>query len=159
MRIPTRDEHQSMDLGQAVAICLFELMRNPKEAARKPAAIRKAKVKDLHLMTERLLEILAHSGYFEQPSSASTTEKVRRLIRRMDLNSHDADVWLGMLRQIRLANEQVQLAGIQTSLAIILASQLKRRKSVLVGCKGPVDPFVQIDEASLHHEQDQRRFR
>jgi len=101
MRIPTRDEHQSMNLGQAVAICLFELMRNPKEAARKPAAIRKAKVKDLDLMTERLLEILAHSGYFEEPSSASTTEKVRRLIRRMDLNSHDADVWLGMLRQIR----------------------------------------------------------
>jgi hypothetical protein len=26
--------------------------------------------------------------------------KIRRLIRRMDLNAHDAEVWLGMLRQI-----------------------------------------------------------
>ncbi|MBK5292215.1 MAG: hypothetical protein JJE04_11120, partial [Acidobacteriia bacterium] len=39
-------------------------------------------------------------------SSSSTTEKVRRLIRRMDLNSHDADVWLGMLRQIRWKLDQ-----------------------------------------------------
>ena len=26
--------------------------------------------------------------------------KMRRLIRRMDLNAHDAEVWLGILRQI-----------------------------------------------------------
>jgi len=26
--------------------------------------------------------------------------KLRRLIRRMDLTGHDAEVWLGMLRQI-----------------------------------------------------------
>jgi tRNA C32,U32 (ribose-2'-O)-methylase TrmJ len=27
--------------------------------------------------------------------------KIRRLIRRMDLNAHDAEVWLGMLRQLQ----------------------------------------------------------
>jgi tRNA C32,U32 (ribose-2'-O)-methylase TrmJ len=27
-------------------------------------------------------------------------EKLRRLVRRMELNSNDAEVWLGMLRQI-----------------------------------------------------------
>jgi hypothetical protein len=26
---------------------------------------------------------------------------MRRLIRRMNLNAHDAEVWLGILRQIR----------------------------------------------------------
>jgi hypothetical protein len=31
----------------------------------------------------------------------STKMKIRRLLRRMDLNPHDAEVWLGMLRQIK----------------------------------------------------------
>ena len=30
LRIPTRDEHRSMNLGQAVAICLYELARDAK---------------------------------------------------------------------------------------------------------------------------------
>jgi tRNA C32,U32 (ribose-2'-O)-methylase TrmJ len=30
----------------------------------------------------------------------STALKMRRLIRRMNLNAHDAEVWLGILRQI-----------------------------------------------------------
>ncbi len=36
VRIPTREGHQSMNLGQAVAICLYELIRNPRAAAREP---------------------------------------------------------------------------------------------------------------------------
>ena len=31
----------------------------------------------------------------------STDAKVRRLIRRMQLEAHDAEVWLGIMRQIR----------------------------------------------------------
>ena len=34
MRIPTREEHRSMNLAQAVAICLYELVRPGKLAAR-----------------------------------------------------------------------------------------------------------------------------
>src|ERR1700685_4123174 len=30
MRIPTRDEHGSMNLGQAVAVCLYEIIRTPE---------------------------------------------------------------------------------------------------------------------------------
>src|SRR5271157_3988718 len=30
MRIPTREEHSSMNLGQAVAVCLYELVRDVK---------------------------------------------------------------------------------------------------------------------------------
>src|SRR5208282_4072160 len=32
MRIPTREEHGSMNLGQAVAVCLYELVRGQKTA-------------------------------------------------------------------------------------------------------------------------------
>src|SRR5271168_2492638 len=34
LRIPTRLEHRSMNLGQAVAVCLYELARNPKAATK-----------------------------------------------------------------------------------------------------------------------------
>src|SRR5271167_2943427 len=37
MRIPTREEHGSMNLGQAVAVCLYELVRGPKAAPTKTA--------------------------------------------------------------------------------------------------------------------------
>ena len=36
MRIPTREEHGSMNLGQAVALCLYDLAREPKAAAATP---------------------------------------------------------------------------------------------------------------------------
>src|SRR5271155_1531537 len=35
MRIPTREEHGSMNLGQAVAICLYELVRGAKKTSLK----------------------------------------------------------------------------------------------------------------------------
>ena len=36
MRIPSREEHGSMNLGQAVAICLYEIIRNPAAAKTAP---------------------------------------------------------------------------------------------------------------------------
>src|SRR6202021_2511792 len=38
MRIPTREEHGSMNLGQAVAVCLFELVRARGAATTSPTA-------------------------------------------------------------------------------------------------------------------------
>jgi TrmH family RNA methyltransferase len=100
MRIPTREEHGSMNLGQSVAVCLYEIVRQPTAAsvkALKPAAT----AEDLERLTERLEEVLGHAGYVHGPMEGSTRMKIRRLVRRMDLSAHDAEVWLGMLRQIR----------------------------------------------------------
>jgi len=89
-----------MNLGQAVAVCLYEMVRNPQAAKRKPQPAKKAVARDLDLITDRLLEILALSGYVNERTAASTAVKVRRLVRRMDINSQDAEVWLGILRQL-----------------------------------------------------------
>ena len=51
--------------------------------------------------TAMLEEILEQSGYVHERVEGSTELKLRRLIRRMKLNAHDAEVWLGILRQIR----------------------------------------------------------
>jgi tRNA/rRNA methyltransferase len=101
MRIPTRDEHASMNLGQAVAVCLYEIVRSPAAAKKEPDTRGEARAGDLERITEMLGEILAKSGYVHERVEGSTELKLRRLIRRMKLNAHDAEVWLGILRQIR----------------------------------------------------------
>jgi len=101
MRIPTREEHGSMNLGQAVAVCLYEIVRQPEavrgEVEPKPAA----DAESLERLTLRLEEVLALSGYVHGEGGGSTRLKIRRLVRRMKLDAHDVEVWLGMLRQIR----------------------------------------------------------
>ena len=101
MRIPTRDAHASMNLGQAVAVCLYEIVRNPVAAKDEPEIRRAARAGDLERITAMLGEILAQSGYVHERVEGSTELKLRRLIRRTKLNAHDAEVWLGILRQIR----------------------------------------------------------
>ncbi len=107
MRIPSRDEHASMNLGQAVAICLYEIVRNPAAAKLVPEAKRPAGAAHLERITEFLETILDRSGYVHARVEGSTRMKIRRLVRRLQLNSHDAEVWMGMLRQIlwKLENE------------------------------------------------------
>lgn len=101
MRIPTREEHGSMNLGQAVAVCLYEIIRNPAVVRVKPEEKRAASAEEMERVTALLEEVLEQSGYVHARVEGSTRMKIRRLVRRMELNSHDADVWLGMLRQIR----------------------------------------------------------
>jgi len=103
MRIPTREEHGSMNLGQAVAVCLYELVRGQKTAPAKAMPAKKEKTSatsgELERLTQVLLEVLRASGYVK-PRTAAAEEKLRRLVRRMELNANDAEVLLGMVRQI-----------------------------------------------------------
>lgn len=114
MRIPTREEHGSMNLGQAVAVCLYELVRGRKKAPTKkllaktsPGKTRPVKKEktsaasgDVERMTQLLFSVLGASGYVHPRIAAGTEEKLRRLVRRMNLNVNDTVMWLGMLRQI-----------------------------------------------------------
>jgi TrmH family RNA methyltransferase len=108
MHIPTREEHISMNLGQSVAVCLYELARgsgadrkNGKSKGVSPAGkTRPAAAAELERITTMLIETLRASGYLETRSVAAKEEKVRRMIRRLELSSADAEVWLGMLRQM-----------------------------------------------------------
>jgi len=100
MRIPTTGQDLSMNLGQAVALCLYELARDPKAAEACPDKIRAATAGECEQITLRLLETLEHSGYVNPVTAGSTDEKVRRLIRRLTIPGRDVPVILGMLRQI-----------------------------------------------------------
>jgi TrmH family RNA methyltransferase len=100
LRIPTRKEHGSMNLGQAVAICLYELRRDASAVEKRFDAPRPVTNENLERMTVLLLELLERSGYVNERTSKSTELKVRRLVRRLGLPDPDAETWLGMLRQI-----------------------------------------------------------
>ncbi len=100
LRIPTREEHGSMNLGQAVSICLYELSRNSRATADQFPGPAKAINEDLERINSLLLEILSKSSYVNERTRHSTELKLRRLIKRLDLPAHDAEVWLGIYRQI-----------------------------------------------------------
>ena len=99
LRIPTREAHASMNLGQAVAVCLYELARESRTLGGSEE-IKAAAAGESERLTGLLLESLAASGYLTPRSGAATREKVRRLVRRLRLPASDAEVWLGMLRQM-----------------------------------------------------------
>jgi len=99
MRIPTRDEHSSMNLGQAVAVCLYELVRKAP-AAKQQVTADLAAAAELERITQVLLEALRQSGYLDSRGASSSDEKIRRLVRRLNLSAGDSELWLGMLRQI-----------------------------------------------------------
>jgi tRNA/rRNA methyltransferase len=99
MRIPTREEHISMNLGQAVAVCLYELRRDSK-AAQRPEKVKRASAGEIERINGVLLEALRASGYVNPRAESLTEDKVRRLVRRLNLQTEDAELWLGMLRQM-----------------------------------------------------------
>lgn len=101
LRIPAREEHGSMNLGQAVAVCLYEIMRRPEAAKAVPEPKQAARTGDVERIYAMLAEILEQAGYIHDPTSQEMHLKLRRLIHRMHLNSQDANLWLGMLRKIK----------------------------------------------------------
>ena len=133
LRIPTREEHVSMNLGQAVAICLYELTceltsppfscntarqavttdyrgAQPSSAATEESSqagnisndsgCASATAGNLERISAVLLETLRASGYLQPQAEAATEEKIRRMIHRLNLSPEDAELWLGMLRQM-----------------------------------------------------------
>ena len=100
MRIPTRQEHGSMNLGQAVAVTLYELVRDSRAGRRQPEPVKPAAAGEIERLTAMLLEALAASGYTNLRTAASTREKIRRLVRRLNLPRRDIEIWLGVFRQI-----------------------------------------------------------
>lgn len=117
LRIPTREDHPSMNLGQAVAVCLYELARGAaptpgsmvtpdlratlpvpfnlrESSARQPAGATGA---ELDRLASILVEALESAAY---PKAASGHDKVVRLVRRLNLSQPDRQLLSGMLRQM-----------------------------------------------------------
>jgi tRNA C32,U32 (ribose-2'-O)-methylase TrmJ len=103
LRIPTRAEHRSMNLGQAVAVCLYELVRDAKAGTTFRRALQKAPpatAGEIERFTAVLTAALSSSGFLDRRTVADADERIRRLVRRLNLPTRDADMWTAIMRQI-----------------------------------------------------------
>ena len=99
VRIPTCEENISMNLGQAVAVCVYEVVRNAK-IDMQPERQKLAAAGGVERITSVLLDALSASGYLSRRPVNDSEDRIRRLVRRLNLRAEDTDAWLGMLRQI-----------------------------------------------------------
>jgi TrmH family RNA methyltransferase len=99
LHVPTLQDHISMNLGQAVAVCLYEIARSV-DGERPAEEMQRASAGEVEMITSILLDALRVSGYVKPGTEVVMEEKARRLVRRMNLQAGEATVWLGMLRQI-----------------------------------------------------------
>jgi TrmH family RNA methyltransferase len=104
LHIPTLEEHVSMNLGQAAAVCLYELVRSagPEASASMPLPqeYSSATMADLDRLSALWLETLHASGYLKPGTELAGDEKLRRMLHRLKVPAEDAQVWLGILRQV-----------------------------------------------------------
>ena len=107
MQIPTREEHRSMNLGQAVAVCLYELSKSEigkskieNESPSTADGEHFARMETVERITEVWLEALQRSGYVGARARSTSEEKLRRMLRRFTWEEADAEVVLGMMKKI-----------------------------------------------------------
>ncbi|HWN75942.1 MAG TPA: TrmH family RNA methyltransferase [Candidatus Udaeobacter sp.] len=118
MRIPTRVEHRSMNLGQAAAVVMYEIGSKGRKGEAKSSEIVRlnaiargkkaefAEMETVERIGEALLEALRKSGYIAARGEAKAEEKLRRMLRRFSMEAADAEVLLGMVRKILWKLEQ-----------------------------------------------------
>ncbi len=91
--------HPSMNLGQAAAVCLYELVRE-RELERVVEAPAMAASGDVERLQQMFAEVLEESGYVRRHPANSDEAQIRRLLLRAVPRAADAPVWMGVLRQV-----------------------------------------------------------
>lgn len=99
MRIPTSQQNISMNLGQAVAVCLYEIIRDSK-APSEAGKLAPAKADEIERITAMLLDALHASGYVGRRRVADIDARIRRLVKRLHVPARDTVLWFGILHQI-----------------------------------------------------------
>ncbi len=100
LTVPMRNGGISMNLGQAVAVCLYEVARGAPPQRTLPPASRQASGEELQRFESLLREVLHGSEYDRRFPGNMGEDALHRLVRRLTLPGDDVEIWLGMLRQM-----------------------------------------------------------
>jgi TrmH family RNA methyltransferase len=94
--------HLSMNLGQAVAVCLYELTRTGFEGAKELPELQEAAptAQDRELLTQLLLNAMQSTGYARRFPANAGEATVRRLVQQLGTSHREAMTWMGILRQV-----------------------------------------------------------
>jgi len=99
---PEQERHLSMNLGQSVAVCLYELTRAGFEGARELPALHEAPAteQDRERLTQLLLEVMQTSGYTRRYPHNAAPPFVRLMVQQLGRTHREAMTWMGILRQV-----------------------------------------------------------
>jgi len=107
VEIPTDARQPSMNLGQAVAVCLYELAARDQqaeasaEAATLTPPVTSAATSDrLELLAGVIEETMQAAGYSPRGMQPANRHDLRLLLRRLCLSAHDTRRILGIFRRI-----------------------------------------------------------
>jgi TrmH family RNA methyltransferase len=100
LHIPTHTEHQSMNLGQAAAVCFYELARGSRKIEEEVKSSA-ARMEMVGRISDAMLDCLVRSGFVAERRDRVAEEKLRRMLRRLSFDEEDAVVFLGMMRKIQ----------------------------------------------------------
>jgi tRNA/rRNA methyltransferase len=104
VRIPTAPDCPSMNLGQAVAVCAYELARSGIVSVQPPKVTmhrsEPANQQALDHIFERAASLLDVSGYLQPKSRAATLIKLRRLLLELNLTCNDVRILGGVISQV-----------------------------------------------------------
>jgi len=94
--------HLSMNLGQAVAVCLYELTRSGFEGQIDLPVLHEAPAteQDRERLTELLLKVMQSTGYTRRYPHNAAAPFVRRLVQQLGRTHRETMTWMGILRQI-----------------------------------------------------------
>lgn len=104
LHIPTRALQESMNLGQAVAVCLYQLACHASPSVPEiptPSLPPPATSADRERLTRSLHHVLSLSGYIKPGADQSILYQIREMLLRLHLSSNDSHWILGMLHRIR----------------------------------------------------------
>ena len=112
VRIPTTPDCPSMNLGQAVAVCAYELTRARIVTVRPPdVSVHRsepANQQALDHIFQHAAHVLEVSGYFHPKSRAAMLMKLRRTLLDLNLTCNDVRVLGGVLSQVGWKLEQAR---------------------------------------------------
>lgn len=107
VEIPTDSSQPSMNLGQAAAVCLYELavrtLTTPNEsgpAAQEEVCESAATSGSLDILAGLLEEVMIEAAYSPNNMRAATRHNIRLMLRRLHLNPADRRRVLGLFRRI-----------------------------------------------------------
>jgi len=107
--IPTSDKLPSMNLAQAVAICLYEINKSKGEQNCQPHGRKHlAGNKSLEQMYQHLQDSLTRAGFLNPQNPQHIMRAFRRILGRSGLNDREVRIMRGLCSQIDLLDGQLK---------------------------------------------------
>ncbi|MEO6725722.1 MAG: RNA methyltransferase [Blastocatellia bacterium] len=101
MSIPTLPGCPSMNLGQAVAVCCYELIRDSAQAAIVPRPAETATARAIEEVFELSLDVLRQIDFVLPGNEPDLRRRIRSSFFRFNLTKYDIEMLCGILNRIK----------------------------------------------------------